>query len=84
MSIIYPLHFQRRFERRWASRMIRVEPQRSPSQEISARPCGDLNMGPVSSTCLPSEILHEGHRSACGTNCETTAVSGALPRRPVK
>ena len=63
-SIIYPLHFQRRFERRWASRMV-SEPRRSPSRGTNTCSCGQFVTAPVSSTYLPTGVVNEWQCSAC-------------------
>jgi len=76
MNTIYPLHLQRNFERRWASRIVRDEPRRSPSRGTNTCTCGHLITAPVSSTCLPLGVVNEWHCSACGKNWETIADHG--------
>ncbi|WP_084810840.1 hypothetical protein [Bradyrhizobium sp. NAS80.1] len=75
-SILYPLHFQRRFERRWASRMVSDGPRRSPSQGTSTCTCGHLIIAPVSSTYLPAGVVNKWRCSACGNDWETIADPG--------
>jgi hypothetical protein len=82
-SIIYPLHFQRRFERRWASRMI-SEPRRSPSRRTNTCSCGQLVTAPVGSTYLPTGVVTEWRCSACGNNWETFADPGVGSTTPAQ
>ncbi|MEH2501669.1 MULTISPECIES: hypothetical protein [unclassified Bradyrhizobium] len=82
-SIIYPLHFQRRFERRWASRMV-SEPRRSPSRGTNTCSCGQLVTAPVSSTYLPTGVVNEWRCSACGNNWETIADPGVGSTKPAQ
>ncbi|MEH2531527.1 hypothetical protein V1277_002092 [Bradyrhizobium sp. AZCC 1588] len=82
-SIIYPLHFQRRFERRWASRMVSELP-RSPSRGTNTCSCGQLVTAPVSSTYLPTGVVNEWRCSACGNNWETIADPGAGSTKPAQ
>ena len=71
--IIYPSEFQRRSERRWASRMVREEPRRSPSRGTNTCTCGHLVTAPVSSTYLPTGVVNEWRCSACGNAWTTIA-----------
>jgi len=82
-SIIYPLHFQRRFERRWASRMF-SEPRRSPSRGTNTCSCGQFVTAPVSSTYLPTGVVNEWQCSACGNNWETIADPGVGSTTPAQ
>ena len=83
-SIIYPLHFQRRFERRWASRMVSDEPRRSPSRGTNTCTCGHVVTAPVRSTCLSTGAVNEWRCSACGNNWETIADPGVGSTKPVR
>lgn len=56
MSTIYPLHLQRRFEQRWASRVVRDKLQRSLSPATSACNCGRSIAPPVSLANSPTAI----------------------------
>jgi hypothetical protein len=84
MSSIYPLHFHRRFERRWASRVVSVEPRRSPSRGTSICSCGHLVTAPVSSTYLPTGVVNEWRCSACGNDWETIADPGVGSTKPAQ
>jgi hypothetical protein len=76
-AIIYPLHLQRRFESRWAARMARDEPRRSPSQGTDTCACGRVITAPISSTYSPRGIVNEWRCSACGRHWDTIADTGA-------
>ena len=82
--IIYPLHFQRRFERRWASRMVSDEPRRSASRGTNTCTCGHLVTAPVSSTYLPTGVVNEWRCSACGNDWETIADPGVGSTKPAQ
>lgn len=82
MGIVYPLDFERRFERRWGSRMVRDEPRQSPSQGTNTCTCGHLITAPVSSTCSPAGVVNEWQCSDCGTNWETIADRRASSTTP--
>ena len=81
MNSIYPLHFQRRFERLWASRMVRDEPRRSPSRGTNTCSCGHTITAPVSSTYSSTGIVNQWQCSACGSEWETIA-DGAASTKP--
>jgi hypothetical protein len=81
-AIIYPLHLRRRFERRWAARMVRDEPRRSPSQGTDTCACGQVITAPISSTYLPTGIVNEWRCSACGRHWDTIADTGAASTKP--
>jgi hypothetical protein len=72
-SIIYPLHFHRRLERRWASKMSSEQPHRSPSRGTNSCSCGHLVTAPVSSTYLQERVVNQWQCSACGNRWETSA-----------
>lgn len=82
-SIIYPLHFQRRFERRWASRMV-SELRRSPSRGTNTCSCGQLVTAPVSSTYLLTGVVNEWQCSACGNKWKTCADPGVGSTKPAQ
>ena len=65
-AIIYPLHFQRSLESRWAARMVRDEPRRSPSEGTDTCACGHVITAPISSTYLPTGIVNEWRGHHCG------------------
>jgi hypothetical protein len=79
--IIYPLHFQRRLERSWASRMIRQEPSRLPSRGTNTCTCGHVVTAPIRSTYLPTGVVNEWRCSACGNDWETISdpVADSIP-----
>jgi len=81
-AIIYPLHFQRSLESRWAARMVRDEPRRSPSQGTDTCACGHVITAPNSSAYLPTGIVNEWGCSACGRRWDTIADTGAAPTKP--
>ena len=71
--IIYPLHIRQKFEQRWAARMVRDEPRRSPPQGTDSCLCGHVVIAPSSSTYTPMEIVNAWQCSACGEQWKTTA-----------
>ncbi len=83
-SIIYPLHFHRRSEHRWASRMVSDEPRRSPSRGTNTCTCGQLVTAPVSSTYLPTGVVNKWRCSACGNEWETIADPAVDSTKPAQ
>ncbi|MCA6110518.1 hypothetical protein [Bradyrhizobium cenepequi] len=81
-STIYPLHFEQKFERRWASRMVRDEPRRSPSHGTNTCICGHLITAPIRSTYSPTGVVNKWRCSACGNHWETIADPGAASTKP--
>ena len=74
-AIIYPIHFRRNFEQRWAARMVRDEPRRSPPEGTDSCICGHTVIAPSSSTYAPNEVANHWECPACGRQWETTAPS---------
>ena len=74
---IYPLHFHRQFERRWAARAADDQDRRSPSQGTDkCTACGHVVTAPSSSTHLPTgRIVNYWRCSACGNAWDTFADS---------
>jgi len=71
-AIIYPIHFRRAFEQRWAARTVREEPRRSPPEGTDTCTCGHKVIAPSSSTYGPNEVVNRWECSACGNRWETT------------
>jgi transcription elongation factor Elf1 len=82
-SLIYPLHFHRQFERRWAARMADDQDRRSPSQGTdTCIACGHVVIAPSTSTHLPTgKVVNRWNCSACGTTWDTSVNSP--PRKHV-
>jgi hypothetical protein len=78
--IFYPLHVQRRFEQRWAARMVRDEPRRSPPQGTHICLCGHVVTAPNSSTYTPIGVVNEWQCSACDKHWRTTADAEQLQK----
>jgi hypothetical protein len=72
-AIIYPIHFRRAFEQRWAARMVHDAARRSPPEGTDTCTCGHKVIAPSSSTCGPNEVVSRWECSACGRRWETTA-----------
>jgi hypothetical protein len=79
--IFYPLHVQRRFEQRWAARMVRDEPRRSPPQGTDTCLCGHVVTAPSSSTYTKMGAVNEWQCSACGKHWRTTADAEKLRKK---
>jgi hypothetical protein len=77
---IYPLHFHRQFERRWAARAADDQDRRSPSQGTDkCTACGHVVTAPSSSTHLPTgRIVNYWRCSACGNAWDTFVESLAI------
>jgi hypothetical protein len=75
MSLGYPLHFHRRFERRWAARAAGDEERRSPVQGTdTCTTCGRAVIAPSTSTHLPSgQVVNNWQCSVCGNAWDTFA-----------
>jgi len=84
-ALIYPLHFHRRFEPRWATRVISDQKRRSPPQGTDAcTTCGHVVTAPSRSTHLPSgKIINHWQCSTCG-NTWDTFVDSRLGKRNSK
>jgi hypothetical protein len=82
-SIIYPLHFQRRFERRWASRMVSDELRRSPSRRIPV-PADTLSLLRSDQPVYPRELSMNGGVPLVATTGETIADPGIGSTKPVR
>jgi len=78
--VTYPLDLQQSFERRWASRIVRDEPQRSPARGTNTCSCGHLLAAPIRSTFLPTGVVNEWHCSACSKSWKTVCNVGTNPR----
>jgi len=73
-AIIYPIHFRRNFEQRWAARMVSDEPRRSsPPEGTDSCICGHRVIAPSSSTYGPNEVVNHWECSTCGRQWKTTA-----------
>jgi hypothetical protein len=72
-AIIYPIHLRRQFEQRWAARIVRDEPRRSPPEGTDTCICGQTVIAPRISTYAPDEIVNHWECSACGKRWATTA-----------
>jgi hypothetical protein len=75
--IIYPIHFHSKFGRRWADRMVRPEPRRSPAEGTITCGCGEFIIAPESSTYLPTGVVNEWRCSKCGTRLQTVGNESA-------
>lgn len=51
-AIIYPVHFQRNFERRWATRMAGMKPRLSRSEGTEALECENVVTAPGDSGAI--------------------------------
>lgn len=73
-EIIYPIHFHRKFERNWASRVAREAPvRRSRPEGTDTCHCGESITAPYSSNYSPDAVVNKWHCSACGRRWTTTA-----------
>jgi hypothetical protein len=52
-AIIYPVHFQRNFERRWATRMAGMKPHLSRSEGAEACECENVVAAPGDPGAIP-------------------------------
>jgi hypothetical protein len=83
-ALIYPIHLQRDFERRWAARMVRDPTRQSPPEGTDTCACGNTVTAPSSSTYSPDEIANYWECSACGRRWKTIAPSHTVGRgRPI-
>ena len=57
-GVIYPLSFHQRFERRWATRLARDEPLRSPDRGTNICTCGEVVVAPVHSSYPPARSIN--------------------------
>lgn len=71
-AIIYPLHFRRTFEQRWAARMG-DHSRRSPPEGTDRCVCGHTVVAPASSTYTPDGVVNHWQCSACGRSWTTSA-----------
>jgi len=71
--LIYPLHFHRQFERRWAARVADDWNRRSPVQGTdTCTTCGHVVTAPSASTRLPTgKVVNRWHCSVCGSAWDT-------------
>jgi hypothetical protein len=74
-GLIYPIHFRRDFERRWAARIVRDATRQSPAAGTDTCVCGATVTAPIGSTYSPDEIANYWECSACGRRWKTTAPS---------
>lgn len=76
-ALIYPVHFHRQFERRWAARAADDRDRRSPPQGTdTCTACGDIVTAPSGSTHLPTgKIANYWRCSKCGNAWDTFADS---------
>jgi ribosomal protein L37AE/L43A len=72
-ALIYPLHYHRQFERRWAARAASDQVRRSPVQGTdTCTTCGYVVTAPSTSTHLPTgKVVNHWHCSACGYAWDT-------------
>jgi hypothetical protein len=72
-ALVYPLHFHRRFERRWAAQATGDQSRRSPPQGTdTCTKCGHVVTAPSRSTHLPTgKIVNHWCCSACGNTWDT-------------
>lgn len=77
MSLNYPVHFHRQFERRWAARIDVTQDRRSPVQGTDiCTTCGHSVTAPSISTHLPTgKVVNHWRCSACGNAWDTFAES---------
>ena len=83
-AIIYPVHFHRDFERRWATRMAGAKPRRSRREGRDTCECGNIVTAPSGSSYSPSGVINEWWCTACGRQWETVADLNKPPRRTVE
>jgi hypothetical protein len=73
-AIVYPIHFQRKFERRWANRVARYAVVRKSRPEgTDTCACGHDVTAPYSSNYTPKAVINRWHCSACGADWRTSA-----------
>jgi hypothetical protein len=72
-GLIYPIHFQRDFERRWAARIVRDVARQWPAEGTDTCVCGATVTAPIESTYSPAEIANDWECSACGKRWKTIA-----------
>jgi hypothetical protein len=75
-ALLYPIHLQRDFERRWAARGVRDETRQSPPEGTDTCRCGRTAIAPYSSTYSPNGVANYWKCSACGRRWKSTASSG--------
>jgi hypothetical protein len=76
-AVIYPLHFQRKFERTWANRIARVAGpppvRRSRPQGTDRCACGQDVTAPYNSSYSGKAVVNKWHCSTCNARWTTTA-----------
>lgn len=76
-AVIYPLHFQRRFERNWANRVARdaarAPARRSRPEGTDTCACGHKVTAPYSASYSAKAVVNKWHCSVCGARWKTTA-----------
>lgn len=82
-SIIYPLHFQRRFERRWASRMV-SEPRRSPSRGTIPAAADNLSLPRSVQPICPRGLSTNGGVPLAATTGRRLLTPGVGSTKPAQ
>jgi hypothetical protein len=59
-AIDYPVHIQRTFERRWATRVATAKPRRSRTEGTDTCECGNVVGAPANPTTHDQETLING------------------------
>jgi hypothetical protein len=73
-AIIYPIHLQRNFERRWANRDARELPiRRSRPEGTDTCACGYTVTAPVNSQYSLHVVTNKWHCSKCNARWTTEA-----------
>ncbi|MDR6305352.1 hypothetical protein GGQ85_003074 [Nitrobacter vulgaris] len=77
-AMVYPIHLQKRSERRWANRIAREIPiRRSRPEGTDSCACGNVVTAPVSSQYAPYVVTNEWHCTKCDTRWTTEAPANA-------
>jgi hypothetical protein len=72
----YPIYLQRSFERRWAARIVRDQPRRSPAQGTDTCDCcGNVVTAPSAVTYSPKGVVNVWRCTVCGNQWNTVAVT---------
>lgn len=73
-AIIYPLHFHRQFEQRWAA-SVTERFRRSPPEGTDRCVCGHTVVAPSSSTYTPDAVVNHWHCAKCGEEWTTSTAA---------
>jgi hypothetical protein len=74
-AIIYPIHLQRKSDRKWTNRIARELPiRRSRPEGTDACACGEVVTAPVNSQYSLHAVTNKWHCSKCNARWTTEAA----------